>query len=54
MEKPDAYAEFKKENKNTADTKDPTDQDEENVNYQEEIKRLKEENAKGCANHWSY
>jgi len=42
----DAYAEFKKENKNTVDTKDPTEQDEENVNYQEEIKRLKEENAK--------
>ena len=34
----DSYAEFRKENKNTSDTKDPTDQ--------EEIKRLKEENAK--------
>ncbi len=41
-----AYAEFKKENKNNADTKDPTDQDKENVDYQEEIKRLKQENAK--------
>jgi nucleoredoxin len=42
----DSYAEFRKENKNTSDTKDPTDQDKENVNYQEEIKRLNEENAK--------
>lgn len=42
----DAFAEFKKENKNTADSKDPTDQDKENIDYQEEIKRLKEENAK--------
>ena len=44
--KSEAYAEFKKENKDTSKTKDPKDHDEENVNYQEEIKRLKEENEK--------